>query len=123
MSAEYLKAWVFANKKRNEKEMGFFKDEKAVEYVEKLLEQMEGLVKTGLVKKTIDGNYQLAELADMQVEMREYKDMIADLESQAGVFMNEMRGELVKLETYIELKSDRYKLWQKLHLDKYPRNY
>ena len=78
MSAEYLKAWVFANKKRNEKEMGFFKDEKAVEYVEKLLEQMEGLVKTGLVKKTIDGNYQLAELADMQVEMREYKDMIAD---------------------------------------------
>lgn len=70
---EYLRAWIFANKERNKKNMEFFNDQKALEYVETIVESTDKLIKTGFLQKTDDGNFVLAELANAQVEVRELK--------------------------------------------------
>ena len=74
---EYLKAFIFANKTRNKKQMGFFNDEKAINEIEKLVESMEKLASTGFVERAENGNFVLAELANAQVEVRELKKEIA----------------------------------------------
>ena len=70
---EYLKAWIFKEKKLIEQGKSS-SDPVLLKYVEKLFLQMQSLVETKLIRRTKDGNFELAELADYQVQVRELKD-------------------------------------------------
>lgn len=71
---EYLKAWIWTQKKLAEN--GEEIDETLLKYVEKMFTQMQGLIETKLVKRTKTGNYELAQLADSQAEIKLLKNEI-----------------------------------------------
>ena len=71
---EYLKAWIFLQHKLRDK--GEEIDETLLKYVEKLYNELNGLLATGFVKKTKTGNFEMAALADAQVENRLLKDAL-----------------------------------------------
>lgn len=85
---EYLKAWIFANKAREKKGMEPFNDFKATEYVERLVDSLEKLTSTGLVEKTTDGNFVLAQLADAQVQVRQLENEIKELKETVEFWRN-----------------------------------
>lgn len=72
---EYLKAWIWTQQKLKEKGEPAA-DETLVKYVEGLLNSMQSLLDTKLVRRTKTGNFELAELADLQVENRILRDCV-----------------------------------------------
>lgn len=81
---EYLKAWIWKQQKLREK--GEEIDETLLKYVEKMYNQMKALIETKLVRRTKTGNFEVAELADLQVENRSLKDKITILETEVKHF-------------------------------------
>lgn len=84
---EYLKAWVWKEKKLQEQGKAGA-DPTLVKYVENLVQQMQGLMDTKLIRRTKSGNFELAELADAQVEVRQLKERIVELETQIEEYSN-----------------------------------
>lgn len=73
---EYLKAWLFKERKLAEQGKKTHSEDELtlMKYIEKLVTQLDGLLATKLVRRTKAGNFELAELADYQSQVRILKE-------------------------------------------------
>lgn len=74
---EFIKAWVWKEEKRRDN--GEVIDDTLLKYVKKLYESQRDLVLSGFVIREKNGNYRLAEIANLQVENRFLKEEVERL--------------------------------------------
>lgn len=75
---KYLIAWIFAQR-AIEKKGGQLIDPNLVKYVEQLVLNVQSLVVSGFINKNSEGNFVLAEIADLQVQIRNQEQTILQL--------------------------------------------
>lgn len=93
---EYLKAWLFKEKAlaKNGKKTHTEDEKTFLKYLENMLNQIESLMATKMIRKTKTGNFELAEIADLQTENRVLKgevQLARELLSNSRAFVSTMR--------------------------------
>ena len=73
---EYLKAWLFKEQAlaKQGKKIHTEDEKTFLKYLEKMLTQVQSLMDTKLIRRTKTGNFELAEVAELQVQVRELQE-------------------------------------------------
>ena len=73
---EYLKAWLFKEQAlaKQGKKIHTEDEKTFLKYLEQMLTQVQSLMDTKLIRRTKTGNFELAEVAELQVQVRELKE-------------------------------------------------
>lgn len=104
---EYLKAWLFKEQAlaKQGKKIHTEDEKTFLKYLEQMLTQVQSLMDTKLIRRTKTGNFELAEVAELQVQVRELKEKLEGVESDRSLLDDaniELNHRVIELEKELE---------------------